>query len=339
MTYDFVTDAGEVEEREFSLADLETAAADNATPEFWRMQLQRAMAQASRGELLPLARLRYLALDQDADTEAAVPDPTWSDALYYAVDCTDYAFGEGSAAERSEAYLDAGEAGDVADLRLGSVYYGNLPCASWPTHGPDVRPDYLTDTPFPVFVLTATADPATPYAGAERIAAELEDGYFIVWPDGPHVIALRGYDCPDAILTAYLLDGELPERETTCDNPGIEAYYPIPAASVDDYGSTLEALTAMDDEINLSPDYWDWDYVDPLTVGCLFGGTIEYRATDVGTDVRLEDCEFSRGLALSGEAEINDVKGTFKLTAEAGGEALTYERTADGELSATGDLP
>jgi hypothetical protein len=95
----------------------------------------------------------------------------------------------------------------------------------------------------------------------------------------------------------------------------------------------------MDDEINLSPDYWDWDYVDPLTVGCLFGGTIEYRATDVGTDVRLEDCEFSHGLALTGEAEINDVKGTFKLTAEAGGEALTYERTADGELSATGDLP
>jgi pimeloyl-ACP methyl ester carboxylesterase len=339
-TFDFVTDDGTVEERELSLADLETAAADNATPEFWRMLLQRAVAHASRGELLPLARLGYLALDQDPETLQAIPDPTWSDALYYAVDCADYAFGAGSADERAEAYLADGEAAGVADLRLGSVYYGNLPCAYWPVHGPDERPPYLGDTPYPVFVLAATADPATPFAGAQRIAEQLGNGYFIVQPDGPHIIALRGHACPDDILTSFLLEGELPERETTCENPGIDPYVRIPAADVDDYDSTLDALTAVDDQVNNDPDYWDWDLTKPLVVGCLFGGTVRYDATDAGSDVTLDGCAYSRGLALTGEARIDDVKGTFSLEAQAGGGGeLTYLRDSDGERTATGELP
>jgi pimeloyl-ACP methyl ester carboxylesterase len=339
-SFDFVTDDGTVEERELTLADLETAAADNATPEFWRMLLQRAIAHASRGDLLPLARLDYLALDQDPETLDAIPDPGWSDALYYAVDCADYAFGTGSADERAEAYLADGESAGVADLRLGSVYYGNLPCAYWPVHGPEERPAYLEDTPYPVFVLTATADPATPYAGAERIYERLEDGYFIVQPDGPHVIALRGHACPDDILTRYLLEGELPERETTCHNPGIDPYVPIPAADVGDYDSTLDALTAVDDQVNNDPDYWDWDFAKPLVVGCLFGGTIRYEATDTGSDVTLDACAYSRGLALTGNAVIDDEKGTFSLDAHTDdGADLTYRRGSDGERTATGDLP
>jgi hypothetical protein len=304
------------------------------------MLLQRAVAHASRGDLLPLARLGYLALDQDPETLEAIPDPTWSDALYYAVDCADYSFGSGTADERAEAYLADGEAAGVADLRLGSVYYGNLPCAYWPVHGPEERPPYLGATAFPVFVLAATADPATPFAGAERIVEQLEDGYFIVQPDGPHVIALRGYACPDDILTAFLLEGELPERETTCDNPGIDPYVPIPAADVADYDSVLDALSAVDDQVNNDPDYWDWDLTTPLALGCLFGGTIRYEATDVGSDVSLDACAFSRGLPLTGEAVIDDEAGTFSLSAQTdAGAPLTYDRNAAGERTATGELP
>ncbi|HEV7200373.1 MAG TPA: alpha/beta hydrolase [Candidatus Limnocylindria bacterium] len=340
MTYDFVTDEGVVETREFSWADLETAVADNVTPTYWRMLLQRALAQAARGELLPLARLDYLALGQNADTLTTIPDPTWSDALYYAVDCTDYAFGSGSAADRADEYLAAGEDAGVADLRLGSVYYGNLPCAYWPVHGPEERPAYLTDTSYPVFVLAATADPATPYAGSERIVAQLEDPYFIVQPGGPHVIYLRGNPCPDDVIAAFLLDGTLPERETTCDLPAVEPYVPIPAADVSDYDSTLDALSAVDDEINNNADFWDWDLTKPLTYGCQFGGTISYRVTDQGYEVTLDDCAFSRGLDLTGDAVINDAKFSFSLTAQTGdGSELTYERDGDGERTATGNLP
>jgi pimeloyl-ACP methyl ester carboxylesterase len=339
VPFAFVTDAGTDEERALSLVDLETAVADNVTPEYWRMLLQRAVAHASRGELLPLARLGYLALDQDPESLEPVPDPTWSDALYYAVDCADYAFGTGSAEERAAAYLADGEAAGVDDIRLGSVYYGNLPCAYWPVHGPEERPPYLTDTPFPVFVLAATADPATPYAGAERIVDQLEDPYFLVQPDGPHIIALRGYACPDDILTAFLLEGELPARDTTCDNPAIDPYVPIPASDVADYDSVLDALTAVDDQVNNDPDFWDWDLAQPLVVGCLHGGTVRYEATDVGYDVTFDACAYSRGLALTGEAVIDDEAGTFSLAARTDAGELTYERDAAGERTATGELP
>jgi hypothetical protein len=75
-------------------------------------------------------------------------------------------------------------------------------------------------------------------------------------------------------------------------------------------------------------------------VGCLHGGTIRYEATDDGYDVTFDACAYSRGLDLSGEAVIDDEAGTFGLTAETGdGTALTYERDANGERTATGDLP
>jgi pimeloyl-ACP methyl ester carboxylesterase len=305
MSFNFVTANGEEERREFTLNDLDTAVNYVLTPTTDRMFLQRGIAQAGRGEILPLARLLYAALAQDPETLDAVPDPTWSDAMYYAVDCGDYAFGSGSADERAEEYFAAGEAAGVADMRLGSGYFLDLPCAYWPTHPPDERPPYLGDTPFPVLILGATWDPYTPYPNAQRLADNLGNAYAITQLGGPHVIGLRGEPCPDDYLTAYLLDGELPaSREIECDFIGVEPYVPIPAASVDDYGSTLEALSAVDDEINNSPDWWYWDGTAPLSVGCLYGGHVTYVATET-----------------------------------AAGDELTYKRTANGERSATGDLP
>jgi len=125
-----------------------------------------------------------------------------------------------------------------------------------------------------------------------------------------------------------------------CDFIGVDPYVSIPAFSVDDYDTTVEALGAVDDEINTSPDWWYWDGVSPLTYGCHYGGTITYEAGDVGYDVTLDRCAFSEGLALTGDAIINDEKGTFSLSArtDAGGD-LTYLRAADGERSASGELP
>jgi hypothetical protein len=120
----------------------------------------------------------------------------------------------------------------------------------------------------------------------------------------------------------------------------VEPYVPIPAADVGDYDSTLDALSAVDDEINNNADFWAWDLTKPLTYGCQFGGTISYRVSDEGYDVTLDGCAFSRGLDLTGDATINDVKGTFSLSADAATSAnLTYERDSAGERSATGDLP
>lgn len=339
VEYEFVTAAGRVVARELTLGDLESASAGYVYSNFDQMLLQRAVAQASRGELLPMARLTYIALGQDPETLGAVLDETYSDALFYAVECMDYAYGRGSTARREAAYLAAGEEAGVADVRLGSIFYGDLPCASWPVQpSTESRPDYLTDTPFPIIVLASTTDPATPYPGALRIVQNADDAYLITQPGGPHVIFGRGNPCPDDQITEFLLSDTLPaERQVSCPEMGPDPYLAIPAATLTDDLDPLDAMLQTDDEINVSPDYWNWDGVDPLAVGCLEGGLMRFVATDVGYRVHLRRCELTDGLPLTGHAIIDDVEGSFSMLVTApGGTRLEYLRDADGEITVSG---
>jgi len=339
IAYDFITASGEVEQRELSFGDLEAATAGYVYSTTDQMLLQRAIAQAARGEMLPVARLTYISLGQDPETLGPIPDPTYSDALYYAVECMDYAFGTGTADEREAAYLANGVSADVSDVRMGSIYYGDLPCASWPVQ-PDSadRPDYLSDEAYPVVVLASTTDPATPYAGALRLFENASDGYLITQPGGPHVIFGRGNPCPDDQVTELLLSGTPPpERETTCDEMTPDTYLPLPAAALTNDLTPLDAMVATDDEINWSPDFWNWDGVEPLAAGCLHGGVVAYVATDIGYEATLTDCAFTDGLPLTGEAVIDDEAGTFSLDVTSGVDTdLAYLRDADGEATVAG---
>jgi pimeloyl-ACP methyl ester carboxylesterase len=339
LPFTFVRSDGTTETRKFTFGDLEIAASGYVYNEFDRMLLQRAIAWASRGQLLPLARLSYLSLGQDPETLDAIPDPSYSDAMYYAVECMDYAYGTGSAANRVDQYLAAGVAAHVDRVRLGSIFYGDLPCAFWPSHPPtQARPDYLRSTPFPVFVLGSTFDPATAYPNAVRIASHLKDGYLIIAEGGPHVIFGRGNACPDDLITAFLVDGTRPSsRSIRCDFTGTDPYVSIPAKQVQGYDDALDAMTATDDEINTSADYWGWDGGDDLVYGCLFGGTIRYHAVAAGYRETLTGCAFTSGLPLTGTATINTNKETFRLDVTSpGGTKLSYRRDADGNTSVTG---
>ncbi len=339
LTYDFVLRDGTTEERTFGLGDLETAAAGYMYGEFDRMTLQRAMTWASRGQLLPLARLVYISLGQDPETLAAIPDPTYSDAMYYAVECMDYAYGTGSEAHRSERFLDAGEDADVRHVRIGSVFYGDLPCAYWPVHPAPGRPDYLTDEPFPTFVLASTWDPATPYAGAQRVYQHLDDAYFIVQPGGPHIIFGRGNDCPDLLITRFLLNGTRPAaRRTNCAFTGVDPYVRIPAEFVSSLGSGLTAMRRVDDELNYSAAYWAWDGLDTLRYGCLFGGWLRYTPIVVGYRVTLHACELTKGLPLTGTARIDVEADSFRLEVTGPGTDLLYRRSPSGQRTISGEF-
>ncbi|HEY7132235.1 MAG TPA: alpha/beta hydrolase, partial [Candidatus Limnocylindrales bacterium] len=257
----------------------------------------------------------------------------------YAVECMDYAYGSGTAAHRVDLYLSAAAAAHVDQVRLGSIFYGDLPCAYWPSHPPTQdRPVYLTTTSYPVFVLASTWDPATPYAGAQRIVRHLSDGYLIVQPGGPHVIFGRGNACPDDLITAFLVSGTRPAARTTrCDFTGTDPYVPLPARRVAGYDDALAAMTAIDDEINTSADYWGWDGVDDLVYGCLYGGTIRYHPVAAGYRETLDGCAFTMGLPLTGTAVINTDKETFRLDVTSGsGTSLAYRRDADGGTSVKG---
>ena len=195
------------------------------------------------------------------------------------------------------------------ELRLGDVALGDLPCLFWPAQPGDVeRPEPIVDPPYPTFVLTADADPATPMVNALRVFERLDDAYLVILQDGPHVIFDWGYTCVDDLIAGYLGEGTPPPtRITICDGDIIDPYAPLPADSPDEIaaldGDPLGAMSSVETELFNNVEYTLWPGDEPLEFGCDFGGTLRYELTDVGTDVALDACELSDGYPVTGTAD------------------------------------
>jgi hypothetical protein len=228
---------------------------------------------------------------------------------------------------------------------MGDIFYGDLPCAWWPAQpGSIERPALLADVPYPTLVLGATLDPATPWANGLRIMdAAGANARAIVKPGGPHVIYGRGESCPDDLVTAFLVSGELPDaRRTVCPGNVADDYVRVAPPEAADHASTRAALRAVDRELVTSVDYWYWDAEDPLETGCRFGGTVTYTPTDSGSRLRLEGCSWSRGLSLTGSGVIDDDEGTLTLRVRqdgTDGPVVRYRRDSEDAVSVSGRLP
>jgi pimeloyl-ACP methyl ester carboxylesterase len=314
--FEFHGSDGRSETREFTAPDLTNAATAFLYGEYDRMLLQRAVAAAAQGDLWYLSRLLYTGLVMDPDTQKAILDPSYSDGLYYAVECLDYAIPGVTPEERAENYLAAARERGVDERRLGDVFYGDLPCAFWPAQPESAeRPEPLTSVPYPMLVLGATLDPATPWANAERIAeAAGANARVIVQPGGPHVIFGRGEGCPDIPVQRFIVHGDLPESpRTVCDGDVADDYQRLPRMEASDDDQYLGVLSEADREIVTSADYWYWEAEEPLTVGCRFGGTVRYTPTDYGLRLLLDGCSWRRGAALSGTGRIYDDRDEMQM--------------------------
>ena len=131
---------------------------------------------------------------------------------FTAVNCLDYPVdgdpeAMGAVARRlSEASPTFGDA----------LAYGEVVCAEWPV--PAVRepaPVSGEGAP-PVLVVGTTGDPATPYAWAEALAAQLHGARLLTWEGEGHTAYVRGSPCVDAAVDAYLVHGVLPGEGATC---------------------------------------------------------------------------------------------------------------------------
>jgi pimeloyl-ACP methyl ester carboxylesterase len=319
-------------ERSFTIADLETAVSGQLYTEDDRMLLERALAAAARDDLVPLARLLYLSLGLDPQTEAVVPDPTYSDAIYYGVECQDYSYFSGSPSQRADAYLRAGDAVEATVPRLASLFYGDLPCAFWPgaaVHVP--RPAALRAPGVPTLVLGATADPATPVGNGVDVFRRLDDGYLVTQQGGPHVIFGRGVACPDDLVTAFLVRGDRPaQRRTTCPGVVVDEYVPIAPADAHRFDSAEQALASAEDEIYYLPEYYYWDGVEAVGTGCARDGTLQIRASGDHDAFELDRCAFSSGFAMTGRGSYDADRDRFELHVRvtgAGSCQLDYVRT------------
>ena len=341
LPFEFPLPSGEKETRGFTFSDLETAASAYMYSETARMIFLRTLASYARtGDLVPMARILYDALGLDPETLDAIPDPSFSDAIYYAVECQDYGYPGATPEQRAEIYLRAGDAYDSSLPRFSSIFYGDLPCAFWPNATENTeRPAPLVATGIPTIVLNGTADPATPYEGPRAVHARLQDGYFVGETGGPHVIFGWGNSCVDDLVTAFLVADLLPAREVTCDGVVVSEYVPLLPLSAADFDNPLHALAALDDEIYYLPEYYYWDYETPTAIGCPFGGTFSFMMTDEGEKFSFFQCAFVDGFALTGDGLFSYDDETLTLHLSIRGlasGALVYTRDADGNISVTG---
>ena len=334
---------GGFDKRQFTLSDLEYVAASQMYGESDRMLFTRALAAySSNADLIPLARLLYLDLVVDPQTLDVIPDPSYSDAIYYGVECQDYGYPGATPNEKAENYLKTMDPFESSIPRLASIIYGDLPCAYWQDATADLtRPDYLFAQGVPTLVLGATADPATPVSHGINVYHHLADGYLITTQGGPHVTFGYGNECPDALVTDFLVNDIVPaQRETTCEGIVVDDYVPVAPRLATSFHTPEEGFSAVETEIYYLPEFFYWDGFTPTEVGCTYGGTFEFNANDAGTKYNfdLDRCAFTADTQLTGVGSYNTEIDRFVLNVKARGPLtcdLKYVRTGE-KINITG---
>jgi pimeloyl-ACP methyl ester carboxylesterase len=315
--YDFPLPQGGFAQRQFSFADLEVVAAGQMYTEADRMMLDRAMASSlAYDSITPLARLLYLNLGVDPQTLDVIVDPSYSDALFYAVECQDYGYPGATPEEKAMNYFEAGDQIVPGIPRLGSIFYGDLPCAFWPNATTDLtRPEPLIAAGIPTLVLNGTADPATPISNALSVYGRLRNGYLITQQGGPHVIFGWGNACPDNQVTNFLVYGRVPARRVTrCPGVTVDDYVPISPVDANEFVNVLDALSWTETEISYLPEYYYWDGYTPTSVGCPLGGTLAFEPNDLGYPTyNLNGCAFANGFIMTGTGLYNFDIDRFNL--------------------------
>ncbi|MCX6392981.1 MAG: alpha/beta fold hydrolase [Actinobacteria bacterium] len=268
-----------------------------------RMMLTRAFTAAAHNDLVPLLRLAYQDAMLNPQTLKPMVDSSWSDAMYYGVDCRDYGYYDGTQQQRSDAYLaQADQVGALLPRIGGTVFASDYTCIWWPgTQPPSTRPAPLINPGIPTFVVVATADPITPAAQGRTVYSRLDDGYLITTQGGPHVTFGRGIACPDNLILNFLETGRRPtKRETVCPGSVVGDYLALAPAQARSFASLSDAMVSFQKQFSRVPEYWYWSGQVAQATACPVAGTMRFRATDSGYAIRFDGCSFTRGVAISG---------------------------------------
>jgi pimeloyl-ACP methyl ester carboxylesterase len=330
LTASFPLPNGGFAQRSFGQGDLDTVASGQVYAEDDRMMLLRAIAAYNgRGDLVPLLRLLYLNLGLDPLTGEVLEDPTYSDAVYYGVECLDYAYPGSSPNETAKAFFDAGA--DLDPARLGIMLFGDLPCAYWPNASKDQpRPAPLTAGGIPTVVISSTADPATPYQQGVDVAGRLDHGHLISQQGGPHVVFGRGSDCPDEAVTQFILEGTSPDV-TDCAGDVVGYYIPLLPVSISEFDSAETMFDAIEFDLFYLPEYYWWDSVTETPVGCNQGGIVTFTGEDDEDMYLFDECVFMEGVTLTGIGSYQWDEDVFTLDVQVNSPECRYRYQRDGE--------
>ncbi|PRX68969.1 alpha/beta hydrolase family protein [Nonomuraea fuscirosea] len=171
----------------------------------WPVFAQAWSAYVRRGEVKGLTEIYERHGRNDASDENGY-------AVYLGVQCRDAQWPRQWATWRT----------DMAALHQQAPFltwpnaWFNAPCAFWPVRGG--TPVQVHDSPKlpPILMLQSRHDAATPYRGAQRMAALFPRSRMVLEGGGNHGVSLSGNACVDGHLAAYLRDGTLPARGARC---------------------------------------------------------------------------------------------------------------------------
>jgi pimeloyl-ACP methyl ester carboxylesterase len=170
--------------------------------------LRGALISANKGDGGPLLQLSDSYYERDDAGK-------YSNLMYAnaAVNCLDL-----PAAFRSPA--DVKKA--VPAFRAASPHFGtalawsSLICGYWPLAATGHPERIQAKGAAPILVVGTIRDPATPYAWAQSLAAQLSSGHLLTYDGDGHTAYARGSTCIDTAVNAYLLSGTLPPPHKKC---------------------------------------------------------------------------------------------------------------------------
>lgn len=335
VTVDLTLSDGSIARREVNAALLESNAFYALYSPEGRAEFLRILAAAGRGDLVPMLHLGYANMYINPETEAALSDPGWYAAAFYAITCTDYDSGKGTPGDRAASILEGARSFAPGTPRLLRAYFvERLACAYWPYQGPQTRPEPYAGGDWPTLVLNSDSDPITPIGMAYSVLDNARNAYGVFMAGGPHVIWGRGLSCPDQIVQDLLFDGILPAaREQACEQDFIAEYSPLTLTRSEDRADPFAVARAVDSEIYLMIPLSTWDGAITKTFGCNHGGTLTASPTAEGMAFSFASCRFWPDLAVSGtgvETNLGDEFDGFALDIAVSGEHvgdLLYRRS------------
>jgi pimeloyl-ACP methyl ester carboxylesterase len=176
-------------------------------PALW-VVLREALAQAINGKGSTLLLLADFYLDRRSKGHY----PTNANDALFAVTCLDRGETSDLAALRARA-----KEFDAVAPRFGAyLAWGFLPCAFWPVPPEGKAAPIRAPGAGPILVVGTKRDPATPYAFAKNLAAELDSARLLTYEGDGHTAYKEGSGCIDRAVDAYLVGGTLPAVGTRC---------------------------------------------------------------------------------------------------------------------------
>ncbi|MFF2656474.1 alpha/beta hydrolase [Kitasatospora sp. NPDC058032] len=174
-------------------------------------ELRNVLAQAmvnGKGDYLFMYADSYNKRDKDGHYPA-------SGDAYTAVYCADGATGVPTGDALQAAYAEMASKAPLISRREPGAALFDPDCRSWPFRSPEKAHPITSKAATPILVVGSTGDAATPYANAEKLAAELGNAVLLTREGEGHT----GYghsECIRTAVNAFLVDGTVPAAGTRC---------------------------------------------------------------------------------------------------------------------------